>query len=244
MTAIWYRHWLEMRSAIYVIAVVAVAVVLIYAFAVYGIGTYLAESGNLSKEVRDLAPLAPNLPASLVVPWGVHVRALGFLVVALPVLATCRERYGNHMTGPFTPRHPSVTFTMSLPVSRTWLTATRVGAACAVAFIVVIALLIAHAGVLVTIGQPVPFWPMAASSVRAVALMFVLLVLFAAFVTGLREFWAGVAIAATMLANLMLWGTQVAHFIAGAPWSHVGLATSTAVALCAVSILLARLKEY
>src|SRR5690606_16838681 len=144
LAAIFYRHWLELRRPVVVLLVAAALMSLLFPWAVHGVSSYLAETGNLAREVRNVGPAGERMPRSLVVAWAMHVQLLALLTILAPILIVGTGLGEPSRSGPLSPRHPSMLFTLSLPLSRATLVVTRFAAALAIAVMLVVLLLVMH----------------------------------------------------------------------------------------------------
>lgn len=244
MAAIWYRHWLEVRSPLWRLLVIAALVVVLYPILVQDAATYLEESGLLRHDIRNLEPLVPGVPQSALVPWAIHADMLALWAVVLPVVWSVNGRNLVSPLGPSGPSHASAFFTLSLPISRARLVMTRWVAGCVIAAVLVVSGLLAHIASLLVMGQPVPLTLMMASVMRALVYLSAVCAFFVMLALVFRGFWAYIAGFAIAFAMLFSTGPLIARFIAGAAWSDVAVVLAVTGALCAASVLIARTKEY
>ena len=249
LAAIFYRHWLELRRPVAVLLVAAAVMSLLFPVAVHGVSSYLAETGNLAREVRNIGPTVERIPRALVVPWAIHVQFLVLVTVLVPLFVAGTGLSHPSPPGPLAPRHPSLLFTLSLPLSRATLVATRFAVGLGVAAGLVILLLVMHVfGMLVT-GPPVTLLAaqvatMVSSALRALTAMAFALASLGLLTVVLREFWAAMATALGTLAAFAWWWTSITHFIAGATVGQIAAALAGTLAIVAASIAIARAKEY
>lgn len=249
LAAIFYRHWLELRRPVVVLLVAAALMSLLFPWAVHGVSSYLAETGNLAREVRNVGPAVERMPRSLVVAWAVHVQCLVLVTVLVPLFVAGTGLSHPSPSGPLSPRHPSLLFTLSLPLSRATLVATRFAAALVVAMTLVILLLVMHVLGMLVVGPPVTLLAaqvatMVPSALRGLIAIALALASLGLLTVILREFWAGMVTALCTLAAFAWWWTSITHFIAGATVGQIAAALAGTVAIVGASIALARAKEY
>jgi hypothetical protein len=140
LAAILYRHWLELRFLV-----------------LATLGPWLV----LCAVTAGLAvALAPATSPVLVYAW-----ALSFAVVLAGLVFG-----GTGIRSGFEIAHRSVSYTLTLPVSRFTLSWTRLCTAAAIAFALVFGLLIAVVGVLSLAGRGVPLRALAAAMILGLAL--------------------------------------------------------------------------
>src|SRR5262245_32932135 len=127
--ALWYRHWLELRGGFGAALVLTALLGLLYPLSVFGPSGWFRESDRLAKEVRAYESSLPAMGADQFFPWAGHVwvTTLAALVIGIFLAGTgIRHRW--------MPGHASRYYTLTLPVSRASLIATRYAAACATGF--------------------------------------------------------------------------------------------------------------
>ncbi len=249
LAPIWYRHWLELRRPMCIALVVAAGMILLYPIAVHGYSTHLAETGNLARQIRDIGPAVDRVSLTLVVPWAVHVQFLTFLTVVVPVFFSGSCLNTPSQAGMLAPRHASVLFTLSLPLSRQTLVLTRLAAGLAVLSALVVLLLVLHSITLIVLGRPpavvmLQALMMAGAATRALVAMSVALAFLGVVTVVLNDFWGATVGVCAMFVALAWWWTSIEHFIAGATLRQVGIALACTAALVAASVVLAREKEH
>jgi hypothetical protein len=167
----WYRHWLEMRIIVWICCAMTMITAIGFGFVVYNAPGYFATTGKLITQVaryeamREMAG-GPELT-------GAAFHALITAFVAL--WATCGlSGYATPLGMPSSlrmtsPRHASIYFTLSLPVSRRMLFFSRTIAALGGLTFVLAASLLAHVLVLLLIRQPVPLPAMVGTTMMGAA---------------------------------------------------------------------------
>lgn len=247
--AIVYRHWLELRHPVLVLLVAAALMSLLFPFGVHGMSTHLAETGNLAREIRAIGSSVDRIPRTLVVPWAMHVQLLALLTILAPIVIVGTGLGEPSRSGPLSPRHPSLLFTLSLPLSRATLVVTRFAAALAIAVMLVVLLLVMHVLSLLVVGPPLTLLPaqvatMVPSAWRAVVAIAVVLASLGLVTLILREFWAAIVLVLGALAAFSWWWPSITHFIAAATVGQMAAAIAGTVAIVATSVVLARAKEF
>lgn len=235
LRAIWYRHWMEMRGALLVSAVVIGILAAAYPVILLGSTSWYAETGEIVGELDSFRVAFGELEGANFVVWGLHTQVS--LIAAILVgwfLAGSGVR-----TNSGTPLHPSVQYTLTLPVARFELLWTRWAAACAAVVVLFSSLLIVNALVALLMAEPVPIGTMALSS----ALCAVLVIGFATFlgmVMVVEERLPGFLLIALILALYSGLWRWLARFVAGAPvawmtlaWILLGIGASLSVAALA-----------
>jgi hypothetical protein len=166
MRAIWYRHWLELRWPVAVLCALTLAAAIGYGFAVESAAGYLARSGKLTQEIARYEAIRQMSRGPQLVPLGVHT----FFVAFLAIWGSSLFR-GNgldtHTRGNWT-RHGSLYFTVSLPLSRSWIVASRTAAGVAALACVLTVSLAVHVIALLMIGEPIPIVAMATTTLLGV----------------------------------------------------------------------------
>ena len=164
MERLWYRHWLELRRLILVAGIVTLLGAVGYGFAVTSAADYFATPGRLSHGSARYEAIRPMISGPQLIPWAIHSLFVGFfalfahwLFVGTGLGPGASATRGNS-------QHPSVYFTLSLPVARESLVASRISAAIAAVGTVLGAGLVVHCLILVAIGQPVPLMAMLTTS--------------------------------------------------------------------------------
>ncbi len=237
---IWYRHWIEMRTGLRVAAGCMVAACLLFTLALSGSTSWYAKSGRIISELNALVPQLTAMGPSRFLPWAAHTWASAGAAVFVGIfLAGTGIR-----TNGFQPGHPSMYYTLTLPMSRFELVWTRFASACAAVYILFAAMLVVDCAILLLMRQPVPLGPMAVSSCLAglvvVASMAVLGVLLPLWKEQL-SFVYFLAIPAT---TQWAWPTLLRFAGSpGIPWLSVGaILLLTGAALSAAAILARRLE--
>jgi hypothetical protein len=167
---IWYRHWLELRVPVLVASLGAVVSAWRYAGAIVD-GLSRLEAGTAPVVFRSFEALVPAMGPDGVLVWGTHA-AYSFTLAMLVPFVMAGTAIGGpfFISGRFAPSWREAPFTLSLPVSRFRLIWTRLAVAGLATLLVFAIYLFAHAAVLFSIGQVVPWGPMVAVSFAAATL--------------------------------------------------------------------------
>jgi hypothetical protein len=165
---IWYRHWLELRRLILVAGIVTLLGAVGYGFAVYAAADYFATTGRFADGSARYEAIRRMTAGPHLIPWAIHSIFVGFLALFVSgvFVGTGLGSGANATRG--SSQHSSVYFTLSLPVARESLVASRLGAAVAALATVLAAGLVVHCLTLVAIGQPVPLLAMLTTSLLGV----------------------------------------------------------------------------
>ena len=236
---IWYRHWTEMRGGLCVAAVCMGAASLLFAVMVGGSTSWYAQSGRIIKEFNALTPQVTAMGPARFLPWAAHTwaSAAAAIVVGIFLAGT------GIRTNGFQPGHPSMYYTLTLPVSRFELIWTRFASACAAVYVLFAAMLVADCAILEVMRQPVPFGPMAVSSFLAGLVVIASMAVFGVLVSLWKEQLSGLVFIAIAATTQWAWPTLL-HF-AGSPampWLWIGaILLVTGSALSAATILARRL---
>jgi hypothetical protein len=165
---IWYRHWLELRKLILVASIVTLLGAVGYGLAVFSAADYFATTGRFAHGSARFEAIRPMIAGPSLIPWGIHSLFVGFfaLFVAGVFVGTGLGSGANSTRSSI--QHPSVYFTLSLPVARESLVASRLAAAVAALATVLAVGLVVHCLTLVAIRQPVPLVAMLQTSLLGV----------------------------------------------------------------------------
>jgi hypothetical protein len=238
---IWHRHWMEMRGGLCVAAVGMVVACLLFALVVSGSTSWYAHSGRIIKELDTLTPELAAMGSTRFLPWGAHTYACAAAAIIVGIfLAGTGIRTNGFQLG-----HPSMYYTLTLPISRFELIWTRFASACAAVYILFAAMLVVDCAILALMRQPVPFGPMAVSSFLAGLLVVATMAVFGVLLPLWREqmgFLYFLAIAATTQwawpTLLSFTGSQVI------PWFSIGAISLVPVAALSTAAILARRREF
>lgn len=147
---IYFRHWLEMRYRLISAAVIAIVTGLLYAVAIYGTLDYYREYGKFADEVRGAVHLLPRMGPERLIVWGVHVQLLSIaIMVAIAALADWTRIDA---------------WTLSLPISRTRIYATRLLVSATGIFATSLLICAIHIATLALVGDPIPWVEMLATT--------------------------------------------------------------------------------
>jgi hypothetical protein len=164
---IWYRHWIEMRGGLCMAAIFMALMCLLFPVVVAGSTSWYAHSGRIIKELNALTPKLTAMGAARFLPWAAHtwVSAWAAVIVGIFLAGT------GIRTNGFQPGHPSMYYTLTLPISRFELIWTRFASSCAAVYVLFAAMLVFDCAVLLIMRQPVPLGLMAVSSFLAALLV-------------------------------------------------------------------------
>lgn len=195
-----YRHWLEMRGGGIVAAAVIVLLCVVFPIAAWYVVAEYPDGGsiweNVHPEVVDAnrATMGPGQLAG----WAVHANLC--LAVAVSV---CLFVWGTGIrTSSLTPAHPSLYYTLSLPVPRTSLVVSRFAAACLAVIALFGAMLACDSLALLALGARPPLAAMASASAHA-ALLCIAIVGVLGVVSLLNDMAAGWAYSFALLALVL-----------------------------------------
>ncbi len=165
--ALFYRHWLELRTPTRVTCAAVVIAAVGYGFAVAGAAGYLATTGKLTHEVARYEAIRQMGVAPALIPAAIHALVAAFFGLWASA-SFCGMGFGGRASGrSHTVVHPSAYFTASLPVSRDAVQLTRLAAGFGSLVAVLGLSLILHVIVLLIIRQPIPVIAMAGTTMMA-----------------------------------------------------------------------------
>ncbi len=227
---IWYRHWLELRSGLVVMAGLSLFVGLTVTGPFHSL-----EFGQALTETR----LGQTIGNEVLV-WAEFAgRILPFIFVATAALA------GAGFDSLLWPSGAAATYTLTLPVSRTRLICTRLAAALAVAVLAGVLLSAAGAAILLARGHSIPLVPVAQSFALGVTLAAALLAVVGALVTLIGHRWTWLAFLALFAATI--W--PISYIVAGpargdVPWVALIACLTIIPPAVAFTVHMASAKEY
>ena len=243
MSAIWYRHWLEMRVAIWTLLAIVTLCVPLYALGMFGMSSHLSETGRFAVEISDLVAFAGSTPSHAIVSWSAHIQFLSFLALSLSLLLV-----GNGISSAagrgMGPKSLSAFLSLSLPVSRARMLATRTLFALAVSAVMVLLLLLSHVLVLFVSGHPLPIAAMVVADVRTVTVVSTVMALLSFATIVIRESWVGIVVNAVVVLAFLGGWPLLEHFIAGAPWLEVTALLAITGVVVGASAFIAGAKDY
>ena len=237
---IWYRHWIEMRGGLRVAAILVAFMCLLFPVLVSSGTNWYAHSGPIIKEYA----LTPNLTAmgpARFMPWVAHTWVCAAAAVMVGVFL-----WGTGIrTSGFQLGHPSIFYTLTLPISRFELIWTRFASSCAAVYVLFAAMLVVDCAVLLIMRQPVPLGPMALSSFLAGLLVVPVMAVFGVLVPLWKEQVSGLLFVLA-IALAVHWGWPSILRFAGSldiPWLWIGaIFLVTGGALSAAAVLARRLE--
>jgi hypothetical protein len=167
--ALWYRHWLDLRSGFYASVVFVGLMAVGYAVAVYGVLDFYGDTGRYAREVMQYRPILESAPERLI-PWILHAQFMTLFALLAPLMLHGSGYASQQRRGVVGADHPSVGFTLTLPVSRFKMVKTRLGAGAAALAALLTASLAGHVVALLVLGKPIAAGPMTATTVLAIVL--------------------------------------------------------------------------
>ena len=227
---IWYRHWLELRTGLLVMAGLS----LLIALTVTG-PFRLLEFGQALTETR----LGQTIGDRVLV-WAEFAGRTPFFIFAA-TLALAGAGFDSLLR----PSGAAVAYTLTLPVSRTRLICTRLAAALAATVLAGVLLSAAGAAVLLARGQGIPLVPVAQSLALGVPLAAALLTVVGALVTLVGYPWSWLAYFVLYLAAML----PVNYILSGpargdAPWLSLIACLIVIPAAVAFTVRVAWVNEY
>ena len=227
---IWYRHWLELRTGLLVMAGLS----LLIALTVTG-PFRLLESGQALTETR----LGQTIGDRVLV-WAEFAGRTPFFILAA-MLALAGAGFDSLLR----PAGAAVAYTLTLPVSRTRLICTRLAAALAATALAGVLLSAAGAAILLARGHGIPLVPVAHSLALGVPLAAALLAVVGALVTLIGYRWTWLAYFVLYLATMQ----PVSYIVAGptrgdAPWIALIACLMVIPAAVAFTVRVAWINEY
>jgi hypothetical protein len=236
--AVWYRHWLEHAGAALVALGSVVVLCVVYAVTVLVRMNRYTSAGEIPDSYRLLDAAVDE---TQLVPLGTHVLIAAAAAWLLPLFL-----HGTGIrTNDLRPGHPSLSYTLTLPVARSRLVWTRFVVACVSAILLQALVLGVNAATLTLLDYPMPFGAMAAASTLATLL---LLTVVAAI--GLMNIWDDRAVGYAvplLFIGLALAGWQRSTGLIGSatvPWTAVASLGLLLGASLAVTTLVARFRDF
>ena len=227
---IWYRHWLELRTGLLVMAGLS----LLIALTVTG-PFRLLEFGQALTETR----LGQTIGDRVLV-WAEFAGRTPFFIFAA-TLALAGAGFDSLLR----PSGAAVAYTLTLPVSRTRLICTRLAAALAATVLAGVLLSAAGAAVLLARGQGIPLVPVAQSLALGVPLAAALLTVVGALVTLVGYPWSWLAYFVLYLAAMLPVNYILALPARGdAPWLSLIACLIVIPAAVAFTVRVAWVNEY
>jgi hypothetical protein len=242
--ALWYRHWLDLRSGFYTAAAFVVLMIVVYAFAVYGITTFYRDTGGYARQIIKFKPTLESAPERLI-PWLVHAQHMTLLGLLAPLMLHGSGYASQQRRGVVGSDHPSVAFTLALPVPRFEMVWTRLAAGAAALAGLLSLACAGHLIALLLLGHPVALGPIAVSMLLAIVLGVAVLTIVSLIALLAKGGWIG---AAMVSVQLLLWfgaWPMVVTFLAGEQvlTTLTGLAAA-AVLTFAATVMVARRREF
>jgi len=239
---IWYRHWIEMRGGLRVAAGCMAAACLLFTLVVSGSTSWYAKSGRVIIELNALVPQLAAMGSARFLPWGAHTYACAAAAIIVGIfLAGTGIR-----TNGFQPGHPSMYYTLSLPISRFELIWTRFASACAAVYVLFAAMLVVDCAILLLRGQPVPFGPMAVSSFLAGLLVVTSMAVLGVLIPLWKEQVSGLVFVLAITAAFQ-WAWPTILRFAGSqdiPWLSISVILLVTSAALPAAAVLARRQEF
>lgn len=231
-----YRHWLEVRGGGLVATAVTVLLCMIFPLAAWYIVAEYPDGGSIWQSVASdvTAARRATMGPEQLAGWAVHAN----LCLAAAVSIGLFIGGTGIRTNSLMPNHPSIYFTLSLPVSRTSLAVGRFAAGYVVVLALFGGMLVCDTLALLALGASPPFAPMAAASVQA-ALLCIAIVGVLGAVQLVNEVAAGWAYSLALLAFVLgiPFGWQAAFaYVAGAADSALPAAAAGGVGIAALAL--------
>jgi hypothetical protein len=232
-TMLWYRYWIEFRFRLLVVA----------AYAIW--------TGIITPEWAKLSPAAANellgtrLPQSIgpesLNAWVALAGQMSFFTWAI---ALCLM--GNGLRTAFLPRHPSISYTLTLPVSRSRLISTQQALNCASALIAAALTLAVRFAAMWLRGDRIPFVPLGVTIALATLFVIAWNTFLSALSMVIHELWSiVVTIPIFVASNRWIWGTVTAFPAYGEfPWLSVAALLTIIVLALAFSLSQSRIQEF
>jgi hypothetical protein len=173
---IWYRHWLEIRPAL--------IVVIVLAFGMAGLFAYQIGEGPLSRELAT-SHLVGLFDRPAVLSWAMYANRVGVSAWIVALILGSTGLRSLSLSSPI----GSLAFTLTLPVSRRRLIATRLATTVAVGLGFEALWLITHVSILELRGLQVPYGPLFQSFAFAVPVSIAWISVLSALMTFLTKLW-------------------------------------------------------
>lgn len=229
---LWYRYWLELRPRLLMVA----------AFALWT-GISMPAWAKLSPAAKELlgAPLGQSIGLESLNAWSAFAGQMAFFAWVVAVCLT-----GNGLRTPYMPRHASINYTLTLPVSRSRLISTYQASNCAAAFIAAALALAAQCATLWLRGEDVPIIPLAMSIAFATLFVIAWIALLSALSMVMHEGWAVLMGVPLFVVSVRWnWLTVTALPAYGEfPWVSVAALVTISVLALAFSLSVSREQEF
>lgn len=238
--SLWRRHWLEIRGGLLVAAIAVAILCLVYPLLALLGTSELERTGRIAAGSADFASQLQRLSPEGFLSWRAHAWLLSVAVLLLGLAVPGTGiRTNNLQAG-----HPSLVFTLTLPVSRFDLIWTRFAASCAATFPLLGAMLIANSATALLLRHSVPLAAMAASSFLAALLAMVVIA-----VIGLLMLWNERALPWVVVALVVgirwTWPfTSGFLAIQSVPWSTIGTVLLVVGGALCTSAVVAHKKDF
>jgi len=232
-TMLSYKYWLEFRLRLLVVA----------AYAIWT-GVITPEWAKLSPAVANEL-LGTRLPQSIepesLSAWVALAGQMSFFTWAI---ALCLM--GNGLRTAFLPRHPSISYTLTLPVSRSRLISTHQALNCASALIAAALTLAVRFAATWWSGDRIPFIPLGVSIALSTLFVIAWNTLLSALSMVMHELWTIlVALPIFVISNRWIWVTVTALPAYGEfPWLSVAALLSITALALAFSLHQSREQEF
>jgi hypothetical protein len=228
-----YRYWLEYRFRLLVVA----------AFAVW--------TGIITPEWARLSPSAAKELLGTRLPRSMELESLNAWVALAGQMsffawgvALCLM--GNGLRTAFLPRHPSIGYTLTLPVSRRRLISTQQALSCASALIAAALTLAVRFAEMWLRGDRIPFIPLGVSIALATVFVIAWIALLSALSMVMHELWTLLAaLPLFVISNRWIWVTVTALPAYGEfPWISVASLLMITASALAFSLIQSRIQEF
>jgi hypothetical protein len=229
----WYRYWLELRPRLLMVAV----------FALWT-GISMPEWAKLSpaaaKELLG-TPLAQSIGLESLNAWSAFAGQMAFFAWVVGVCLT-----GNGVGTAFMRRHASVSYTLTLPVSRSRLISTHQASNCAAAFLAAVLALAAQCATLWLRGEDVPIIPLAMSIAFATLFVIAWIALLSALSMVMHEGWA-ILVGVPLFVVSVRWNWVTVTALPAYsefPWVSVAALLAISTLALAFSLSMSRIQEF
>ena len=232
-TMLWYRYWLEFRFRLLVVA----------AYAIW--------TGIITPAWAKLSPAAARELLGTSLPQSIGLESLNAWIALAGQMsffawgvALCLM--GNGLRTAFLPRHPSISYTLTLPVSRSRLISTHQALNCASALIAAALTLAVRFAAMWLRGDRIPFIPLAVSIAFATLFVITWNASLSALSMVMHELWTIlVALLIFVVSDRWIWVTVTAFPAHGEfPWVSVAALFVITVLALAFSLNQSRIQEF